>query len=241
MRALTASQLLELWEKGHASLPMERAVSLLAAASPDTPRELVEMLSIGRRDALLLQLREQVFGSELVMTTACPCCGQVLEMDMPTSALKTAVVPEEKARVALQDYLVSFRLPNSRDLAVCVGFEPAQSRRMILSRCIEEASGKGQPVAVEELSDTVLNEVEERIAAMDAQAEVLFDFECAECGEKWKQIFDVVSFFWTEIDAWARRILLEVNVLARAYGWCESDVLTMSPARRQIYIAMAQG
>ena len=53
-------------------------------------------------------------------------------------------------------------------------------------------------------------------------------------------MFDIVSFFWAEIDAWARRVLREVNVLARAYGWRESDILALSPVRRQIYLSMVQ-
>ena len=46
--------------------------------------------------------------------------------------------------------------------------------------------------------------------------------------------------FWAEIDAWARRILREVNILARAYGWRESDILALGAVRRQIYLTMAQ-
>lgn len=241
MRAFSAHQLLDLWEEGHVAPPIERAMSLLVAASPDATRESVEELSIGRRDAKLLQLREQVFGSELAMTTACPSCGQTLEMVVSTSALMTPTLTEGSGQqFELDEYAVSFRLPNTKDLVACVGLGVAQSRDALLSRCICDASRRGQPVSPEKLPDSVLNEIEDRIAAMDSQADVVLDFDCPECRQEWKQRFDIVSFFWTEIDAWARRILLEVNVLARAFGWSESDILAMSPARRQIYVAMAQ-
>jgi len=50
--------------------------------------------------------------------------------------------------------------------------------------------------------------------------------------------FDIASFFWAEICVQAKRLLREVHTLARAYGWREMDILSMSPARRQFYLEM---
>jgi hypothetical protein len=47
-----------------------------------------------------------------------------------------------------------------------------------------------------------------------------------------------VTFFWSEISAEARRLLLEVHNLASAYGWSESDILSMSALRRRYYLEM---
>ena len=241
MRALSATQILDLWEEGHASLPFERAVSLLAAAAPDTVREELELLSIGRRDARLLELREWAFGSSLEMTASCPLCKQALEMVLPIRALRTPPASEEpEGRIAMDDYAASFRPPNTRDLAACDGLDPEEGRRVLLNGCILEASRAGKTVSAQELPNEVLSAVEERMAAIDPQADVLLDFACADCHEGWSEAFDIVSFFWAEIDAWARNLLLEVNVLARAFGWSEKEILGMSAARRQIYFAMAQ-
>ena len=38
------------------------------------------------------------------------------------------------------------------------------------------------------------------------------------------------------MDARAQRLLMEVHLLARAYGWREADILGMSPARRNAYL-----
>jgi hypothetical protein len=51
-------------------------------------------------------------------------------------------------------------------------------------------------------------------------------------------LFDAGSFFWSELGAWARRLLHEIHSLARAYGWSESEILTLSPARRQAYLEL---
>jgi hypothetical protein len=50
--------------------------------------------------------------------------------------------------------------------------------------------------------------------------------------------FDIISFFWKEIDHWVKHLLLDVHVLAKAYGWSENDILEISPWRRRIYLEM---
>jgi hypothetical protein len=50
--------------------------------------------------------------------------------------------------------------------------------------------------------------------------------------------FDIASYFWDEINAWANRILREVHILASRYGWSERDILALSPWRRQFYLDM---
>mgnify|MGYP003381458898 FL=1 len=61
---------------------------------------------------------------------------------------------------------------------------------------------------------------------------------CPSCDHRWSALFDIVSFFWREIDDWARRTLREVHSLGRAYGWSEADILTLSAWRRRAYLEM---
>ena len=74
------------------------------------------------------------------------------------------------------------------------------------------------------------------MAEVDPQADVQMDLTCPACGHQWQALFDIESFFWREISAWANRILREVHALASAYGWRESDILSMSTWRRQTYL-----
>ena len=76
------------------------------------------------------------------------------------------------------------------------------------------------------------------MAECDPQAEVLIDMECPDCGHRWQMLFDIAAFLWTEIAVAAKRLLREVHTLARAYGWREADILSLSAARRQFYIEM---
>lgn len=250
MYPLSIPGLLTVWERGLDALPFERALAILSVASPESSRAALARLSIGRRDAHLLQLREWAFGSELAIVTACPSCRQALELAMPVAALRVstdstkapaaAPMGDLESSFMLQNYEVRYRSPNTEDIARCAGLEFAASRRKLLACCVTDARCQGKPVSAEDLPEDVLQKVVEQIAAIDPQADTRLDLTCPECQQRWSEVFDIVSFFWTEIDAWARRILQEVNVLACAYGWRESDILALGPVRRQIYVAMAQ-
>jgi hypothetical protein len=245
MRPLSVPELLTVWERGLAALPFERALAILSVASPESSPEALARLSVGRRDANLLQLREWAFGSELPILATCPSCRQTLELTMPVVELLSMDPMVDQAgdlesSLTLRDYEVRYRSPNTEDIAGCAELEPAASRRKLLACCVTDARCRGTSVSAEQLPEDVAQKVVEQIAAIDPQADMHLDLTCAECHQRWTELFDIVSFFWTEIDAWARRILREVNVLARAYGWPESEILALSPLRRQIYLSMAQ-
>ena len=74
------------------------------------------------------------------------------------------------------------------------------------------------------------------MADADPQAQIKLALVCPGCSYAWHALFDVAAFLWSEVHAWAKRILYEVHTLARAYGWREADILAMSARRRQIYL-----
>ena len=82
MATLTAPDLLAVWERGLQQNALDRALTLAAAADPDMNWEALRRLRIGRRDAALLDLREKVFGPELVGLVACPRCQGSLELNL---------------------------------------------------------------------------------------------------------------------------------------------------------------
>jgi hypothetical protein len=241
MRALSAAELFDVWERGQGQSPGQRALVLLAAACGETPLEHLAQLSIGRRDADLLALREQTFGPQLASTTACPHCGVQLEFRIDTDDIcKTP--PEQRdapGQLTEAECEVAFRLPNSLDLAT---LDPAAdletNRRHLFERCVTEARRAGMEIAVSELPDSVVAAVAQRMAEIDPQADVQLALACPQCDHKWQAPLDPVSYFWSEIHAWAHRILREVHALASAYGWREADILALSAWRRQAYLEL---
>jgi len=76
------------------------------------------------------------------------------------------------------------------------------------------------------------------IEAQDPAADISLALNCPDCAHAWEMGFDIGVYFWREIQAAARRIVLEVDALARAYGWSETEILGMSASRRNLYLEM---
>lgn len=252
MRAFTASQLLSLWEHGLAQPAWQRALSLLAASLPDFTAEDLAKLPVGQRDACLLDLRERVFGHRLRSLATCPACGERLELsfDITDIRIESAAGPDEgqmrgpddRLSLAMDGYEATFRPPNSLDLAAIAGMRsPEQARLHLLERCVLSAEENGKVCEVADLPEPITAAIAERIASSDPQGDVQISLSCPACAHEWQAAFDILTFFWVEINAWAQRILREVHLLARAYGWREEDILALSPWRRQAYLQMVTG
>ncbi|HVS81037.1 MAG TPA: hypothetical protein VHE60_04825, partial [Pyrinomonadaceae bacterium] len=88
MQGLSAAKLLGAWEAGMDQSPAQRALTLLGIASPDIPPDVLGRLSIGERDARLLALRQQTFGSRLDSLVSCPRCNELLEFSLDVSDIR---------------------------------------------------------------------------------------------------------------------------------------------------------
>jgi hypothetical protein len=254
MHGLSAQELLLIWEVGLRQQPVDRALTILALALPEAPRDELLALSVGQRDAHLLAVREGTFGAQLAGFAECLACQERLEFVLDVAdmwaehgtrdAQKLVGAPLQTAtpqvhEVMIEGYALRFRLPNSLDLAQVVRCgDVTAARNLLLQRCVLQASRDDGAVAVAALPETVLTTLAESMDQYDPQAEVQLKLSCPACGESWSVMFDIVSFFWSEICVQAKRLLREVHTLARAYGWREADILSMSAARRQLYLEM---
>lgn len=229
MRALSATELLGVWERGLGQPPVQQALTLLAGACPESPPEALARLSIGQRDARLLALRELTFGGEFTALASCPACAEKIELTFRAVDLAPVPVPEPPEEMSLQvdGRELRFRVPNSADLLA------ATDRGQLLDRCL--LTGR------DHLPDHALELVIHRMAQADPLADIQLALSCAGCGHTWRAPFDIVTFFWRELQACVRGLLREVHTLASAYGWREADILALSPARRRLYLEMVSG
>jgi hypothetical protein len=232
------------WELGTSQPAGQRALALLAAACVDEeqPGRLAQF-SIGQRDACLLTLRERTFGPQLASLAACPSCGELVEFGINAADIRATPTWEPASAIDLSHdgYEVRFRLPNSHDVT-CLDpqADNQTNRQSLLARCILDARHAGVEITADKLPPEVAAAVAERMAKADPQADVQIALACPKCAHHSQMPFDILSFFWAEINAWALRLLRDVHVLASAYGWREADILSMSPSRRQAYLELAQ-
>ena len=242
MHALSSAELLDVWERGLHQAPVERALTLLGAARPDAPPDALAALDVGRRDAALLELRGRTFGSRLISVVTCSQCGERLEFSFGIEDIRVAPADDASARrLSVDGYDVRFRPPDSRDLAAATALAgPDAQRTSIIARCVLDARRGGEPLSTQALPAHVVDAVEEGMRHAASQADVSIGIACPCCGHEWQAAFDIVSYFWCEIETCARRILRDVHVLARAYGWHEREILALSAARRQCYLDMVR-
>jgi hypothetical protein len=241
MRCLSASELVDVWEWCLGQHPVDRALSLLSACSGEGRQDLAA-LPIGQRDARLLAVFEHLFGSALDAFVECPRCDERLEYSVSTQDLiLRSEIPADEESLTLKsgDLTMRLRLPNSVDLSVasrCADITGA--RRILMERCVQQAAEGGRELPVPALPDAVIEQVAARLAELDPQADLVIDLECSACGYPWQIVLDIESFLWVKINSLAKRLLREVHVLARAYGWRESDILALGATRRHSYLEM---
>jgi hypothetical protein len=242
MRPLTAAGLLRVWEHGQAQRPFDRAVTLLAAGLPDQSPEAAAALTIGQRDAALFALREQSMGSQLQAFAECPACKADLTFTLRTEDLKHSAAvdgPVGTGSVSRDGISVTFRLPSSLDFAgLSTTSEARAIRDWLARRCVLDAQRDSRPIDASELPPELIDEISEAMAREDPQAEILIHLTCPACDHHWSDLFDIGTFFWTEITVMAKRLLADVDALARRYGWREADILSMTPWRRHTYLTL---
>ncbi|MFF1676937.1 hypothetical protein ACFVYG_12980 [Streptomyces sp. NPDC058256] len=96
----------------------------------------------------------------------------------------------------------------------------------------------GGGALVDVLPPSVQRRIAEAAEAADPAADVTLNINCPECGTATRAELDIASYLWTELDAWARDLLLDVHLLATAYGWSEPEILALSPLRRRYYLEL---
>ncbi len=243
MRPPSTSEQLRAWERGLGQPPPQLALALLSLAVPPASRDDLAGLSIGQRDGFLLDLRESSFGPRAAGVTTCQACAEQLELDVDIRELRAQPPADGEASsggplaVSAFGYQVDFRLPDTWDLVSSIQHGDVEAtRQALLERCIVDARHGDSRVPPGDLPAPVVEAVETRMGEADPQADIRLALTCPECASQWEATFDIVSFLWMELNAWASRILYEVHLLASAYGWRERDVLALSPARRRFYL-----
>ena len=232
MPGMSAAALLDLWEAAGRLGPVERSLAL-AAADDSRPEEELATLPLGQRDARILRLHGALVGGELEATATCPACGEQAEFAVAAAALlEQGAAPP--APVDIDGYLVQWRPPDSRDVAAAaLAGDAAGAERMLLERCVTS------DVDAAALPARLRTELARAMGEADPLAEVLIDVVCPACGTQFVADLDVGSFVWAELHAYAQRLLRDVDVLARAYGWTEPEVLALGERRREAYLALA--
>jgi hypothetical protein len=136
-------------------------------------------------------------------------------------------------RIAIGGRELTLRLPVLSDLAgLAAASDFAAAAQLLLARCL----GDSPAVA---LDQRIRDKIESELERCDPGAVLAFALDCPDCGHAWQAVIDIAPALWAEVQAAAERSLLEVDALAREYGWSEAEVLALPHARRAAYLQLA--
>ena len=252
---LDAEALLRLWECGLGQPPGARDDALLRASSED----LEPTPTLGGCNARLVALHADLFGRELELMSHCPACGTVVQFTADCEALAAQMRPSsdnnEPHRLEAHGHVIEFCLPNSADIVGASATVTATTARIspfaddedtftdafaqaLLDRCVLSCTLDGASVPTHEAPAPVLDALSQHMEMLDPGASVSFGLACPQCTARWQAPLAIGELVWQKVRAAAERVLLDIDVLARAYGWTEREVLRLNPLRRAAYLQM---
>lgn len=224
--------ILTLWERGIGLSRFARDDAMLANDTPPPA-------GLGRRNAALLTLRTSLFDGHWSLRSRCPTCGQDCEFACDSQVLADQIGALPAAAETHFDWngrSISLRPPEIDDLqAVSNESDLGRAARALLLRCASDG------LAIEEVDEPALLELGDRLEQLDPGAVLSFALDCPSCRHGWAAVVDVGDAVWTELQRAAEGLLLQVDGLARAYGWTEGEIMRLSPLRRAAYLQMAAG
>src|SRR5579863_7873014 len=87
MQAISRSDVLTIWERASRLHPLDQALVILDALSPDSRSEPAMDWPLGRRNSALAELRCALFGPAMQGWISCPQCGEKLEFELDAGTL----------------------------------------------------------------------------------------------------------------------------------------------------------
>jgi hypothetical protein len=219
LRPITGSDELALVEAAATgATPAELALLLLERLGDDDPASLVA----GDIEVTLRAVHAATLGPEVELTLSCPAaCGETLEVALPLAALTVpSPDPPETGWHDLGDMRV--RLPTGGDLV-------SAGRAAVPAAALASAIGLAPGDDVD-AAETLL-------ATCDPNADCLIDLACPACAASAQLTVDALALLRRGL-ARGGDILMQVDRLARSYGWSEAEILALPRTRRQRYLTL---
>jgi hypothetical protein len=255
LRELTGEDHLFLIEECQGLLPAQWTTEVIARCvvklGPNAAtRDAVRSLTVGDREALLLQLRRLTLGDKLKCILSCPLpdCGEKLELELDVASLlrpvNDAMATDHELSVSQANgrlMKVRFRLPAGNDqeaVALLALTDVDAAAELLMRRCILSTSENGDEVS--ELPASLVESLSARMAELDSQAEINLLATCEACGGSFSFVFDTAGYFFQELEAEFQRLYREVHLLAFHYHWGLSEIFSLSSRKRRKFLELLE-
>lgn len=217
--------------------------ALLACCDETSDAEFWWAQTVGARITALLRVLAltEAGHSQLSIGLRCiePKCGEPFEVTLPFDALPTAAPGEDEDTAGP----VTVSLSGSRSAALRrpTGYDlrawhrtPYASRREAVAAMVDTLVVEGEVAPDDEPA------VADMMATHDPLVAFAVSCACPACGADRDRPVDLEAVVLARLGARRRALLREVHLLASSYGWTESEVLAVGPARRAQYLALIE-
>lgn len=227
------SSILNIWDSCVDKNQAFKGVALASLALNEKNHSNISDWSIEKRDVALFHVRKTLFGNKFSNIAHCPQCNQTVEWDLYLQQMgipNLIDIPDNlEIPIKIADYNLMVRLPNSNDLF-------SNNKDKIIENCILNFKEYNEQLIDQKIPDILVNQISSKYDEICKASNITYHLNCVECEHKWQVIFDIVAYLWKEIDQWAKSFLGQIYMLAKTFGWSETDIINMSDNRRNYYL-----
>jgi hypothetical protein len=137
---------------------------------------------------------------------------------------------------------VAFRPPTVEDQEAVGGLANESSEkgaRLLVRRCVDYVwDGSEGEMAERDWPAWLVDELSNRMEALDPQAELTINAQCPICDHPFSLLFDTAAYFSRELARREERFYREVHTLAFHYHWSEEEIMRLTLRERNRYIEL---
>lgn len=211
------------------------AIDLLTGLT-DSASSVLDLVATDR-DRLLAAVYRSAFGDRIESTLTCNNCAEPFDLDFSLNSVIASVdetsnegewVRLDGGRFEAANGL-SFRLPTGRDELEAIGRTTDEVESMLLLRCTDGREWPEGRAAFEELLERVAPIIDLELVAT-----------CPECRHVQKVQFDIQTYLLGALLAERRRLLADINCIARAYSWSLDEILSLARSDRRLLVELIE-
>ncbi len=216
--------------------PVERAVAVAARAAPRT-RASTEW-TVGRRDALLLDVHAAAFGGAIELVTDCPACGEALELSLaPSTTCAARAATRRRARARRPGERRAARLPAAVERRPARGRRASTTSRRRGGRSPSAASACEPRRRAGASCRRAPSRRSPRASPSSTRRPTSSSrWRAPSAGTRGRRRSTSPTTCGARLDARARSLVAEVAALAAAFGWTEGEILGLPADRRRLYL-----
>jgi|GEM_PF-5299133 len=219
------------------------AIDLLSrvASTDKLPQEhvadLVNEISIGDRNRLMLELYQLCMGSFFDLVISCPFCSKDMSLELELKKLlKNSQSPLKKDNTTVDTgkHLLKLRPITGTDQMHYLEMDDSRRSKQEFVKLFIVSSEP--PMQADPLPDEIVSAISNRLDEIDPLADPVLDMICPTCQSAFMLPLDIDKLVISGIMVRNSQFQKEIHWLAFYYHWSEESIMSLPVTKRRNYI-----